>query len=203
MAIKNRKEFTVPPLVAQNISTSKYPATMSRGDFLLALSFKFKWYLGVELGLWQGDTIHKLLARNPELHMIGVDLWATQPDNPGPEGYEGWDHNEHEMTCRRRCAPYSDRAVIIKSRTVDAAKYVADRSLDFVFIDADHSEEGCYADIIAWLPKLKSTGYILGHDINWPTVKAAVTRAGIDYRIGPNVVWFAPVSGKWDNAQWG
>ena len=47
-----------------------------------------------------------------------------------------------------------------------AANLVADDSLDFVFIDADHSYESVLDDIILWYPKVKSGGIIAGHDYN-------------------------------------
>jgi hypothetical protein len=154
----------------------------------------YGWTRGAELGLWEGKTISHLLAENPGLSMIGVDLWEPQPGNPGPEGYEAWDHEAHEARTRARCAPFGKRATLLKARTVEAASGVPDGSLDFVFIDADHSEAGCRADILAWRPKLRPSGMLLGHDINWPGVLAAVEDLVPGYEIGPNVVWFRPVN---------
>ena len=39
-----------------------------------------------------------------------------------------------------------------------------DGSLDFAFLDGDHSHEGLKKDIAAWLPKVKKGGIIAGHD---------------------------------------
>lgn len=41
---------------------------------------------------------------------------------------------------------------------------VPNNSLDLVFIDADHSYESVKKDIECWLPKVKSGGFITGHD---------------------------------------
>ena len=46
----------------------------------------------------------------------------------------------------------------------DVAVYYEDASLDFVFLDGDHSYDGLKKDIIAWLPKVKKGGIICGHD---------------------------------------
>lgn len=46
-----------------------------------------------------------------------------------------------------------------------AARY-ADKSLDFVFLDADHHYESIRKDIDAWLPKVKRGGIIAGHDFS-------------------------------------
>lgn len=45
---------------------------------------------------------------------------------------------------------------------------IPDESVDFCFIDADHSKEGCLRDIRAWLPKIKRgpDAWIGGHDYN-------------------------------------
>ena len=202
MAIKNRDDFICPPLVPQTISSRIANPDWLRFDFLEFMVKRFGWTSGAELGLWEGRTIHHLLSTCPGLSMIGVDLWEPQPDNVGPEGYEGWDHAHHERVCRDRCARFGDRARLIKGLTADAARTVDNASLDFVFIDADHSEEGCRRDIKAWLPKIKPTGYIAGHDINWPGVRTAVDDLLPGYEIGPNVVWFRPVNPIDDWASW-
>lgn len=58
-----------------------------------------------------------------------------------------------------------------------ASSLVADASLDLVYLDADHSYEAVTADIKAWMPKIKSGGWISGHDYLeawWSGVIAAV-----------------------------
>lgn len=37
-------------------------------------------------------------------------------------------------------------------------------SVDIIFIDGDHTFEGCYSDLINWYPKLKPQGIVIGHD---------------------------------------
>jgi predicted O-methyltransferase YrrM len=63
---------------------------------------------------------------------------------------------------------------IISDSSVQAAKLYSDKSLDFVFIDADHKYESVYSDLIAWFPKVKSHKIIAGHDYNQPQVAKAV-----------------------------
>jgi hypothetical protein len=202
MAIKNRSEFKVPPLVPSQLDPAVVDPNWNRFHFLAFMARRNNWTHGAELGLWEGRTIGYLLAAKDDLHMIGVDLWAPQPGNPGPEGYEGWDHGEHERRARKRCAMFPGRAEIIKASTSDAAHSVPDASLDFVFIDADHSEAGCREDIKNWTPKLKPTGWLTGHDINWPGVRAACDDLVPGYEIGPNVVWFRPVNPQAHWCRW-
>jgi predicted O-methyltransferase YrrM len=59
--------------------------------------------------------------------------------------------------------------------SIELSKTYEDDSLDFVFIDGDHSYEAVKADIQAWLPKVKSNGLLAGHDYGWcESVRKAV-----------------------------
>jgi len=46
----------------------------------------------------------------------------------------------------------------------EAAKEFKDRSLNFIFIDGDHTYEAVKKDINLWYPKLMKNGIICGHD---------------------------------------
>jgi len=46
----------------------------------------------------------------------------------------------------------------------EASKLVEDSSLDFVYIDDDHSEVGAYRSMTSWWKKLKNGGMLCGHD---------------------------------------
>lgn len=65
---------------------------------------------------------------------------------------------------KQNMEPVKDYYTAKRMPSIEAAATYADNSLDFVFIDADHSYEAVRADIIAWWPKVKSGGIISGHD---------------------------------------
>lgn len=58
----------------------------------------------------------------------------------------------------------SELVALLRGDSVACSAFVPDASLDFVFIDADHSYEAVKADIATWKPKLKPTGHMGGHD---------------------------------------
>ena len=64
--------------------------------------------------------------------------------------------------------------VKVKLPSVQAAQQYADHSLDFVYIDADHSYASVVEDINAWKNKVKQGGFIAGHDSYMPEVLQAV-----------------------------
>ena len=149
-----------------------------RYEWLAELVKTHGWEVGAELGLRKGATYLHLLEHCPGLTLIGVDSWA-----------EGLGHQEVDLAermVRDSAARYGERARIIKGWTVPVAEQIPDSSLDFIFVDADHSYESVKADLMAWMPKVKKGGWFIGHDINWPSVKQAVDELLSDYIIGPD-----------------
>lgn len=62
----------------------------------------------------------------------------------------------------------------IKKTSYEASKQFKNKSLDMVYIDADHSYESVKNDITYWMPKVKDGGVISGHDYCMDGVKIAV-----------------------------
>ena len=128
------------------------------------------WRRGAELGVHDGVNYKYLINNCPNLHLIGVDLYEPQPENNGPEKWtpgehgHAWNHNAYYDDMREFSIKHPDRTDIIKDYTTEAAKTVYDGSLDFVYIDGDHSYDSCKEDINMWLPKIKQGGIIAGHD---------------------------------------
>jgi predicted O-methyltransferase YrrM len=60
--------------------------------------------------------------------------------------------------------------------SVEAARHFQNGSLDFVFLDADHTYESVKADLAAWWPKVRPGGILAGHDFasEFPGVEQAV-----------------------------
>jgi hypothetical protein len=158
------------------------------------------WTRGAELGVFRGATFLHLLRRCSGLTLIGVDTWTPQPDkqllaDEGGRSYEAHDLAGYERDVRAVAAGFGSRAVIHKGLTIDVADRVADASLDFVFIDADHLEEGVRADIYAWRPKIRSGGVLCGHDYHpdFPGVIRAVDDLCPGFTLHDDTVWAVTV----------
>ncbi len=61
---------------------------------------------------------------------------------------------------------YKEYITPMKGESVKVASSFS-KEIDLLFIDADHSYEGCKEDIKAWLPKMKHNGTIIFHDYGW------------------------------------
>lgn len=166
----------------------------AREHFLADLMNKRGFTRMAELGVWKGRTFLHCLVHCPKATIIAVDEWQKRPERAGVEGgqtYQDWDMAGLERHVRECSKPFGDRAIILKMSTAGAAQQIPDGSLDLIFIDADHSEEGVRADIRNWRNKVRSGGVIAGHDIDWPTVKRVVEEAfGTEYKIAIDNVWW-------------
>lgn len=165
-----------------------------RWDVLKALIEKNGWTKGAEIGVKDGKLFLKLLDRCPLLHLTGVDIFEPRPglEKEGGESHVDSDLPGHEKKIREtieKC--YPTRATLIKGYSVKVAPTIPDKSLDFVFIDADHRETAVRADILSWMPKVKPGGMLMGHDaqMKFPGVMTALNALCHGWMKYPDSVW--------------
>jgi cephalosporin hydroxylase len=115
----------------------------------------------VELGSWKGRSASYM---GVSIHNAGkkikfdcVDLW-TDALHHGVTG------DQVMQLFLNNVSPVGHIVNAVRMDSVKAAELYADKSLDFVFVDADHTHDGVVADIRAWLPKVKKGGVLAGHD---------------------------------------
>ena len=105
----------------------------------------------------------EIMKANPGFHLIQV---AYYPNLPGDINY--CTTMKAKRLWQRRIRMFRHRITVFAMESHKAAEYVDDGTLDFVFIDADHSYEHCIEDIRDWEPKVKPGGLVCGHDIGHP-----------------------------------
>jgi hypothetical protein len=57
-----------------------------------------------------------------------------------------------------------DRGIMIRANSQKTSEIFQDKSLDFVYIDANHAYDFVVDDINYWYSKVKKGGYLWGHD---------------------------------------
>jgi hypothetical protein len=134
--------------------------------------------VGVEIGVDRGNYAHKILAdSNIETYFL-IDPWRGEClthkvllEYMG-EGYEFVDNETLQedygnVTLQRlnnRFGEFDGRYKTMRMLSEDAISHFVDESLDFVYIDGDHSYLGCKSDVELWWPKLRKGGAFCGHD---------------------------------------
>ena len=144
---------------------------MTREVFLAEMAKKHGWKIGAEVGIWFGKTFFYLLNNVEDLTLYGVDIWL-----PGDKFIHHADQEENKKQVMEKVLVFGRRGIILEMPSVDAAATIANNSLDFVFIDADHSFDAVCDDIAAWTLKVKSGGFVTGHDWDWESVRTAVEK---------------------------
>jgi hypothetical protein len=126
-----------------------------------------------EIGTWRGDFAAVILEhREPELLYL-VDPWEHRPEGEYAhasyggrmEGGQQALESMHQGVLQRFGPEIARGQVqVLRRRSTSAAAGFADESLDWVYIDGDHSYEGVKADLEAYFRTVKSGGALAGDD---------------------------------------
>lgn len=134
---------------------------MNRSDLLMLLPTNST---GVELGVCNGDFSEEILKIvDPKLLYL-VDVWR----NIDLEYNDKLMANDKKQLRRYRevTKKFLDdpRVRIIRDYTTCIEEIFPANSLDWSYVDADHSYKGCLRDLEASDLVVKDNGFILGHD---------------------------------------
>ena len=157
----------------------------------------------IEVGNYLGRSLCSLAEvvnqTGKRIEVIGIDTCrGTGPEGPQKKDYHGGAVSAGEGTFAGalhrniiECG-YADSITLIVSDSVAAANLFPHKSIDWVHLDARHDGAGVTADIRAWLPKIKSGGWLSGDDYNpltWPELVEAVNT-------------LVPEAKPWSTLQW-
>ncbi len=151
---------------------------------------------GAEIGCLEGAMTRHILKGCLGLQVFyAVDLWSWDAYE-GEEGHERLRERWNFPTIKKRfdkvACVFPKRIVVLHGISWEMAEKVEDNSLDFVFIDANHSYECVVKDIKAWTPKLRPGGLLSGHDFSerYSGVVDAVTELTSNFSLSVDHVWW-------------
>lgn len=160
---KRKDLLTVPMTIEWNLKPN-------RKFFLQSLIESNSFTTMAEVGVRDGRTTFYLLDKIPTLTIYAIDLNISLFYN-----------NEIKEKYGTRLIPIQGNSSVVADKVP---------LVDLIFIDADHSYEGCRKDIESYKKKVKPNGILSGHDIDYPGVNRAVQERIRNYDVGPNNVWF-------------
>jgi len=142
---------------------------IDRENGLTELFNELGFKVGAEIGTSKGRYAKWLLLRVKGLKLYCVDPWEIYDD------YVEYNNKETKETCDNFFEQTKERldglnAVLIRKFSMDAVKDFEDNSLDFVFIDGNHSFEYAVEDIAKWEKKVRIGGIVSGHDF-WRSIE--------------------------------
>ena len=118
---------------------------------------------GAEVGVQAGEYSRTIRStwEGEELYLI--DWWRYSPNYKDIANAPDEKQKELYLSVVKKFM--DDHSVhIIRKESIEASKQFSDEYFDWIYLDADHSYEGCLNDLKAWYPKLKKGGIFAGHD---------------------------------------
>lgn len=147
-----------PQTPTSGISPREIP-NVGRDD-LAQLFHHLDFRIGVEIGTERGLYAETICKAAPWLKLYCVDPYRA---------YKGYREHKsqnklngfYDEACER-LRPYG--VSFIRKPSIEATVDFRDESLDFVYIDGNHSLLHVIQDLCYWIPKVRSDGIISGHD---------------------------------------
>lgn len=119
-----------------------------------------------EIGVYKGMFAEKMLRNCPDIETYylldpwrHLDNWNTPLNIHTDESFE-----ECYAEALRRTAPWEAKRVILRGLTNEVIDRIPDASLDFAYIDGDHTLRGITIDLMHVWPKVRPGGFIGGDD---------------------------------------
>jgi hypothetical protein len=128
----------------------------------------------VEVGAWLGASTafmgQAIQESGKVIRFDAVDTWKggeVCPENTAMcKEYAASHDVKAEFLANMKACGVDHLINPVECDSAEAANRYPDKSLDFVFIDADHREESVVRDLQAWWPKVKPGGLLAGHDFD-------------------------------------
>jgi hypothetical protein len=125
--------------------------------------------LGVEIGVLNGECTSFLLSISEKINLIGIDPII-------PDSMESSLIGDIEKI-KSNTNQYSHRFTFKQEYSFNLSNTFENESIDFIFIDGDHTHEAVKRDYELYLPKIKSKGLIFFHD-------SRMNRGGANFHVG-------------------
>ena len=119
---------------------------------------------GVEVGSQAGTFAAAVLAQWQGRCLTLIDPWEAQPRSVFADLTNHPGAIAADRAAAERLAAADPRVRLLRGYSPAAADHFPDHSLDFAYIDANHSYPAAAADLRAWYPKVRPGGLFAGHD---------------------------------------
>jgi predicted O-methyltransferase YrrM len=163
-------------------------------------------YRYCEVGVYKGYSTAILGQQRNNMTIIGIDPWkniASKEYIDTGDDLAKITNAEHEQNYQEALQHNwfllsQNRISFLRETSTSASFKFTDNFFDMVFIDADHSYEGCKQDIEHWYPKVKPGGWLAGHDYKHPgynfqvhlAVDEFVAKHQLQLELDEDYTWF-------------
>src|SRR3989344_6102327 len=135
-------------------------------DNLYQLFAELGYTVGCEVGVEKGKNAQEIFECIPNLKLYAVDPYKRHPQSSyaTTASSRHWS-DSYLQVCKGQAQKRMQgrNAVIIEKFSEEAVQDIPYDSLDFVYIDGDHSYDYAIIDIILWSRRVRPGGIVSGH----------------------------------------
>lgn len=118
-----------------------------------------------EIGVYRGKFAAEILTAATAIETyVMIDPWRAMPSWNKPANTDNETFERHFQDSLRATESSGNKRHILRGTTLEVAAQILDESLDFIYIDGDHTLKGISIDLITIFPKVKDGGWIAGDD---------------------------------------
>ena len=140
-------------------------ASKSRLEFWAGFLCAIHAEQAMEIGVWKGEFAAHMLAHCESLREYSlVDPWRNLAAWNKPWNVDDQQFEQVLQDALKATDFAQHKRKLLRGRTLEVIDSVPDRSLDFVYIDGDHTLRGITTDLISVYGKVKQGGYVGGDD---------------------------------------
>ena len=115
---------------------------------------------GIEIGCYAGESTERFINSGLFKIFYCIDAWTN--------GFDPRDgaNNSVQLAEQVFDKKFKNNKIIrkIKDYSWNAVNNFQDESIDFIYIDGNHTYEVCKKDLELYYPKIKKNGVVSGHD---------------------------------------
>jgi hypothetical protein len=119
----------------------------------------------IEIGVARG-IFSKCLLTNTSIKKLNlIDPYENFSINEYTDAMNSLDMEYELSQCKENLSEFNSRIEFIRKRSSDAVGMFEDNSIDFCYIDGNHSYDATYDDIEKYYAKVKRGGILAGDDV--------------------------------------
>jgi hypothetical protein len=176
----------------------------NRKEIIHFLNERYPFGTGCEVGVLRGEFSKHLLSNWNCKKLYLVDCWE---DHPSDYDEHFHNHDDNFISMKNNLIDFGNRIEICKGFSDKVVDQFPDEFFDFVYIDANHSYEGCKKDIESYWRTLKAGGILMGDDyhlqdiedlsFNGNKVRFGVKKAVLDFARAHNKIVDISYTADW------
>jgi hypothetical protein len=119
----------------------------------------------LELGVFRGIFAEHILRHCPSImRYYMLDPWSHLDDWNKPSNVDQPSFDDIYSMAMTRTDFARERRIVLRGKTTEVIDEIYDESLDFAYIDGDHTLRGIAIDLIRTYPKIRPGGILGGDD---------------------------------------